>query len=55
MHQHYKDGDDIILKFHRYNPEEYSSMNEFKEALRKQYNESGVTYFDYLMQMKGQS
>lgn len=55
MHQHYKDGDDIILKFYRYNPKEYSSMNEFKEALQKKFNESGVTYVDYLMQMKGQS
>lgn len=29
-------------------------MDEFKEALRKKYDESGVTYVEYLMQMKGQ-
>jgi hypothetical protein len=54
MHQHYQDGDDMILKFHCYNPEEYASMDEFREALVTEYNKTGITYFDYLMKNKGQ-
>lgn len=55
MHQHYKEGDDMILKFHSYNPNAYSSMSEFKEELTKKYNEIGISYFDYLVMMKEKS
>lgn len=55
MHQHFIEGDDIILKFHRYDPSIHSSFSDLKQQLQSQYEETAITYFDYLFNSKKQT
>lgn len=53
MHQHYADGDEMILKFYRFDPQQFSDMGELEEAITRRYDESCENYFDYVLRMNG--
>lgn len=53
MHQHYANGDEMILKFYRFDPQQFSDMGELEEAITRRYDESCENYYDYVLRMNG--
>ena len=53
MHQHYKAGDEMILKFYRYRPEKHGSMVNLENEIRKEYERIADTYVDYMLRATG--
>lgn len=54
MHQHYANGDEMILKFYRFNSEQYPNMQEMEVALTQYYDGIAENYFDYVCRMNGE-
>lgn len=53
MNQHYANGDEMILKFYRFNPQKYHDMSEMEDALTKYYDGIAENYYDYVLRMNG--
>ena len=53
MNQHYENGDEMILKFYRFNPQKYHDMSEMEDALTKYYDGIAENYYDYVLRMNG--
>jgi len=53
MNQHYANGDEMILKFYRFNPQKYHDMSEMEDALTKYYDSIAENYYDYVLRMNG--
>ncbi len=47
MHQNYADGDEMILKYYRFDPQKYHDMNEMRATLTKYYDSFAESYRDY--------
>lgn len=53
MNQHYANGDEMILKFYRFDPQKYNNMGEMESALTKYYDSIAENYYDYVLRMNG--
>ena len=54
MHQHYSNGDEMILKFYRFNQAQYVNMGEMEIALTNYYDGIAENYYDYVCRMNGE-
>ncbi len=52
MNKHYIEGDDLILKFHKFDSGVYENLEKMETALTEGYNKTGKTYFDYIVQIR---
>lgn len=53
MHQHYVNGDEMILKFYQYDKTKYQDMEEMELSLTAYYDRIAENYFDYILRMNG--
>lgn len=53
MNQHYANGDEMILKFYRFDPQKYRDMGEMEDSLTKYYDSIAENYYDYVLRMNG--
>lgn len=53
MHQHYANGDEMIVKFYRFDPQQFRDMGELESAITRHYDETCENYYDYVLRMNG--
>lgn len=53
MNQHDANGDEMILKFYRFDSQKYHDMGEMEDALTKYYDSIAENYYDYVLRMNG--
>lgn len=52
MHQHYMEGDEFILRYHRFDRNRYDSLAELERDVTLEYDKYSESYYDYLFRMK---